>query len=315
MLHKAIIPAAGLGTRMLPAAKAIPKEMLPIVDRPAIQHIVEEAAAAGIDDLLLVTSPEKRAIVDHFRPNAKLDQRLQSTHRENLLASLRDLVSKVAIHSVDQAEQLGLGHAVLQAQAHVGSEPFLCLLGDAVFSGSPSPSHQLLEAHAELGGTIVGLEEVPPAKVSSYGIVGGKFVAPGLIKVNALVEKPSFAEAPTRLAIAARYVLSPTIFECLQRTSPGKGGEIQLTDALRLLLQREPIHGVILAARRHDIGNPVDWLKTNLLFAQCDPALWQQLAPLLVSPPVPFRPPLLSSPPPPSSFPHPLAGEGKGGGE
>ncbi|MGH7214577.1 MAG: sugar phosphate nucleotidyltransferase, partial [Tepidisphaeraceae bacterium] len=164
---------------------------------------------------------------------------------------------------------------------HVSNEPFLCLLGDTIFSGEPAPAAQLAQAYAEFGTSVIGLEEVPPEKVSRYGVVGGSRVRDGVIRITDLVEKPSPESAPGNLAIAARYVLTPRVFDCLENTPPGKGGEIQLTDALRLLARDEPIHGVVLRARRHDIGNPVDWLKTNLDFASRDAALWSQLAPLL----------------------------------
>ena len=157
----------------------------------------------------------------------------------------------------------------------------MCLLGDTIFSGDPLPSRQLVEAHRELRTAVIGLEEVPAEKVSRYGFVGGKMLRDGVMRIDKLVEKPSKEAAPSRLAIAARYVLTPTVFECLDRTKPGAGGEIQLTDALQLFLEREPIHGVVLSAKRHDIGNPVDWLKTNILYAKNDPAIWAQIMPLL----------------------------------
>jgi UTP--glucose-1-phosphate uridylyltransferase len=279
---KAIIPAAGFGTRMLPAAKAVPKELLPILDRPTIQYVIEEAAAGGIDDVLLVTSRDKRAIEDHFDRNSELEHRLKTGKRDGLLASLNELVARVKIHAVRQAEQRGLGDAVSQGRRHVGGEAFACLLGDTIFSGDVPPTRQLVEAYRRVGTSIIGVEEVPAERVSRYGIVGGKEVSAGLWKVQTLVEKPQADEAPSRLAIAARYVLTPAIFECLEETAPGKGGEIQLTDALRLLLlKREPVHAVVLESKRHDIGNPVDWLKTNLMFAARDAGLWKQIVPLL----------------------------------
>lgn len=278
-----VIPAAGFGTRMLPAAKAVPKELLPVLDRPALQHIIEEAAAAGIDRAVLVTSAEKRAIEEHFGASDRLRERLKSSGKEPLLASIDALLARVSIQTVHQLEQKGLGHAVLQAQTLVKGEPFLCQLGDAVFSGDVSPARQLIDAARELGTAVIGLEEVPIEKVSRYGIVGGMIVREGILKLDTLVEKPPVESAPSRYAIAARYVLTPAIFDCLERTTPGTGGEIQLTDALKLLLAREPIHGVVLRARRHDIGNPVDWLKTNMVFASRDAATWEQLAPLLRS--------------------------------
>ena len=281
LIRKAVIPAAGFGTRMLPAAKSVPKEMLPVLDRPTIQYVVEECAAAGADDVLLVTSRDKRALEDHFDRNPELEQRLAAGGKSGLLASIDDLMRRVKVHSVRQAGQRGLGDAVNQARRHVGGEPFLCLLGDAVFSGGEPPAKQLADAYRELGTSVIGLEEVAPERVERYGVVGGPLVGDGLVRVEQIVEKPSRDAAPSRLAVAARYVLSPAIFDCLDRTPPGKGGEVQLTDAIRLLLEREPVHGVVLRARRHDIGNPVDWLRTNLVFASRDEATWRAIAPLL----------------------------------
>jgi UTP--glucose-1-phosphate uridylyltransferase len=280
-ITKAVIPAAGFGTRMLPAAKAVPKELLPILDRPTIQYVVEEAAAGGIDDVLMITSRDKRAIEDHFDRNKELEDRLKAGGKESLLASLAKLVD-VKIHSVRQPDQRGLGDAVYQAKRHVGNEAFLCLLGDTIFSGgSVGPARQLIDAYEELGTSVIGVEEVAQEKVDRYGIVGGTEVRPGLMRLDTLVEKPSRDTAPSRCAIAARYVLSPKIFAMLEQTPAGKGGEIQLTDALKLLLQEETIHAVVLKSKRHDIGNPVDWLKTNLLFASRDAKLWEQVKPML----------------------------------
>lgn len=283
-IKKAVIPAAGFGTRMLPAAKAVPKELLPVLDRPTIQYVVEEAAAAGIEDVLLVTSREKKAVEDHFDRIPELEARLQAGGKQALLASVMELAAKVKMHAVRQPEQKGLGDAVYQARRHVGNEPFICMLGDTIFSttgGAASPATALVDAYRKFGTSIIVLEEVPAEKVSRYGIVGGQMVGEGVIKIEKLVEKPSAESAPSRLAIAARYLLTPAIFECLEQTPPGKGGEIQLTDALQLLLKREAIHGVVVRAKRHDIGNPIDWLKTNILFASRDPETWKALQPML----------------------------------
>ena len=278
---KAVIPVAGFGTRMLPAAKAVPKELLPVLDKPTVQYVAEEAAAAGVGDILLVTSKDKRAIEDHFDRNADLENRLKAGKKDSLLGSIGALMTRVKVHAVRQAEQKGLGDAVNQARRHVGDAPFICMLGDTIFSGGMPPAKQLAETYAKLGTAVIGVEEVPADKVSRYGIVGGKEVTAGVWQVNQLVEKPSAADAPSRLAIAARYVLTPRIFDCLDETQPGKGGEIQLTDAIQRLLTREPVHAVVLTARRHDIGNLVDWLTTNLLFASRDEAVWKEIAPLL----------------------------------
>jgi UTP--glucose-1-phosphate uridylyltransferase len=281
MIYKAVIPAAGFGTRMLPAARAVPKEMLPILDRPTIQLVVEEAAAAGVSDVVLITSRQKSALIQHFRPNVEIESRLDRTGRRELLASVDDLMRRVKVSEVDQPEQLGLGDAVRQARGAVGGEPFLCMLGDAVFAGEPTPARQLVEAHARFGGTVVGVERVPAEKVSRYGIVAGHEVAPGVLRVTKLVEKPHPADAPSDLAIAGRYLLSPAVFDSIDAIAPGAGGEIQLTDALQLLLAREPVHAVVLAAARHDIGNPTDWLRANLAFAARRPEIWTGIAPML----------------------------------
>jgi UTP--glucose-1-phosphate uridylyltransferase len=279
-LRKAVIPVAGFGTRMLPVTKAVPKEMLPVLDRPTIQWVVEEAAAI-VDDILLVTARDKRAIEDHFDRNNELENRIKSSGKQSLLAPLEKLMARVKIHSVRQAEPRGLGDAVAQSRRHVGREPFFCLLGDTVFSNPHENAKQLADAYHQFGTSIIGLEEVPPEKVNRYGIVGGEKLPGGAIKINALVEKPQPDKAPSRFAIAARYILTPAIFDCLDQTPAGIGGEIQLTDALRILLQREPIHGVVLTAKRYDVGNPFDWLTTNLEFAKRDASLWKDLSPFL----------------------------------
>jgi UTP--glucose-1-phosphate uridylyltransferase len=286
-VYKAVIPAAGLGTRMLPAAKAVPKELLPILDRPTIQYVVEEAAAAGLNDVLLVTSPQKPALFNHFQPNAELTDRLTHSGKLSLLKSIDELMRQVTVSTVAQIQQRGLGDAVLCAREHIGDEPFICLLGDTIFSGGVGPAQQLVAAYKKFGTSIIGLEEVPAEKVSRYGIVGGTtaFANDGerAIRIEQLIEKPSVDHAPGRLAICARYLLTPAVFDCLAEVNPGVGGEIQLTDALQMLAKREPIHGIVLNAKRHDIGNPIDWLKTNISYAANDPAMWQQIAPLVRS--------------------------------
>lgn len=266
---------------MLPAAKSIPKEMLPILDRPTIQYVVQEAADAGVCDVLMITSRDKKAIEDHFDRAPELEARLAAGGKESLVASIAALCQQVKVHSVRQQEQKGLGHAVLQARAHVGAEPFACMLGDTIFSGEPLPLVQMRAAFEKYQTPIIALEEVPAEKVSRYGIVGGKEVEPGILKLDTLVEKPSPEEAPSRFAICARYILTSDIFDCLEQTKPGKGGEIQLTDALKTLCSRRPMHGVVLKARRHDIGNPIDWLRTNLVFARRDESIWAQVKPLV----------------------------------
>ena len=282
LITKAVIPAAGLGTRMLPAAKAVPKELLPVLDRPTIQYVVQEAADAGINEVILISSPVKRSVERHFQPDPAMNERLRAVGKEDLLASISDLARRIRLHAVDQPDQRGLGHAVLQARQAVGNESFLCMLGDTIFSGD-SPSRQLVEAYSRFGTSIIALEEVPFEKVSRYGIAGGAMIESGIMKIDTLIEKPPPDRAPSRYAVAARYILTPAIFDCIQRITPGALGEIQLTDALCLLLEREPIHGVVLTGKRHDIGNPIDWLMTNIAFAARDPKIWTQLQPLLKS--------------------------------
>ncbi|MEL7237782.1 MAG: UTP--glucose-1-phosphate uridylyltransferase [Planctomycetota bacterium] len=279
-ISKVVIPAAGFGTRMLPAAKSVPKEMLPVLNKPAIQYVVEEAIAAQAGDICFVVSGDKKAIEDHFDTHADLERRLEEKGRSDWLESVAAMMRNARLFSVRQREQLGLGHAVLQAENHVGDEPFLCMLGDTIFSGIPA-AKQLVEAQAQLGGSVIGLERVPAEKVSRYGIAGGTMLGAQTMRIESLVEKPVASDAPSDLAIAARYVLSPRIFTLLHETPRGKGGEIQLTDALQQLVREETVHGIVLEGTRHDIGNPTDWLRTNLLFARQDDALWNELAPTL----------------------------------
>lgn len=290
---KAVIPAAGFGTRMLPAAKAVPKEMLPVLGKPTIQYVVEEAAAAGVRDVLLVVSRDKKAIEDHFDRNPELESRLAATGKLHLLASVNELMRRVRLHTTRQAEMRGLGDAVRHAREHVGGVPFLCLLGDTLFApGLPStapstvpppPAVQLAEIFHRQGGTcsVIGLEEVPREMVSRYGIVAAEAVSDDLFRIRRLVEKPAPEAAPSQLAVAARYLLSPAIFELLDHTPPGVGGEIQLTDALDRLAQRTEVYGVVLRQKRYDIGSPEGWLATNLQLAANDPAAWTQLRPVV----------------------------------
>ncbi|MEM8872843.1 MAG: UTP--glucose-1-phosphate uridylyltransferase [Planctomycetota bacterium] len=277
---KTLIPAAGFGTRMLPAAKAVPKEMLPVLNVPVIQYVVQELADAGCDDVLLVVSDDKKAIEDHFDRRGELERRLDEKGKRAFVASVDALMERVQVFSVRQREQLGLGHAVLQGKRHVGEEPFICALGDTIFSGGTAPATQLIEAQKRLGGSVVGLERVPTDRVGRYGIAAGEMVDHATMRVSGFVEKPAPDAAPSDLAIAARYLLSPTIFPLLEDTKPGADGEIQLTDALQRLCNIEPVHGVVLEAQRHDIGNPTDWLETNLIYAARDQQMRERIAPL-----------------------------------
>lgn len=271
-VKKAVIPAAGLGTRFLPATKAQPKEMLPIVDKPAIQYIVEEAVASGIEDILIITGRGKRAIEDHFDRSLELEEALAQKGESDLLHLVREIAS-VEIHYLRQKEPLGLGHAVYCARKFVGDEPFAVLLGDDIMVGDPPCLKEMLDLYAELGGSIVAVKEVPPSEVSRYGIVHPEPVRPGLFRALDLIEKPRPEEAPSRLAIIGRYVLSPSIFPLLETAAPGAGGEIQLTDALRRLAAREPIYAYAFPGRRYDVGDKLGYLKATVEFALARPDL------------------------------------------
>lgn len=267
-VRKAVIPAAGFGTRFLPIAKSVPKEMLPLVDKPVIQWVVEEAVASGITDILLVISRSKRAIEEHFNSVPELEMQLEAKGRTEDLEVLRQVQSMARVHFVWQPRMAGLGDAILQAREHVGEEPFAVLLGDSVVTseGEKPVTRQLADLVEAHGGSAVALQEVPEEKVSRYGILGGEDLGGGVIRADQFVEKPSLAEAPSRWAVSARYVLSPAIFEMLKKTKPGQGGELQVTDAMASLMREEPLHGLLFEGRRHDIGNKLDFIKANLHF-------------------------------------------------
>jgi UTP--glucose-1-phosphate uridylyltransferase len=268
-VRKAVIPAAGYGTRFLPIAKAVPKEMLPLVDKPVIQYVVEEAVASGITDILMVISRGKRAIEEHFHPAFDLEAELEAKGRTEDLESLRHLQSMARIHFIWQPKMGGLGDAILYARDHIGDEPFAVLLGDTVVTTQDAKrpvTRQLADVVERRGGSAVALQEVPLEKVSRYGILGGDEVEPGVIRATRFVEKPKPEETPSRLAVSARYVLSPKIFAHLEKTPKGKGGELQLTDAMASLMKEEALHGLRYEGQRHDIGNKLDFIKANLHF-------------------------------------------------
>lgn len=269
-VRKAVIPAAGFGTRFLPVAKSVPKEMLPVVDKPVIQYVVEEAAASGITDILFVISRGKRALEEYFHPAPDLESELAAKSKTAELQDIARLNRLANIHFVWQQEMRGLGDAVRHARAFAGGEPFAVLLGDTIVrpaSGHRPVTRQLIDVFESEGGSAIALEEVPMEKVSRYGIAGGDWERGGLLRVTRWVEKPAPDEAPSRLAISARYVFTPGIFDLLESTPPGKNGELQLTDAMAGLLLREPMFGLRHGGCRFDIGNKIDFLKTNLLFA------------------------------------------------
>jgi len=267
MVRKAVLPVAGWGTRFLPATKAMPKEMLPIIDKPIIQFIVEALAQVGIENAVFVTGKHKRAIENHFDFNPELEEHLKKAGKEKLLHEIRRVANLVNPIYVRQKEQLGLGHAVLTAEPAVGDEPFLVALGDVLIEEEEKELRKLLELFKRLGKSIVALMEVPPEEVSKYGVAKVKEIEKGVFVVEDLVEKPSPEEAPSNLAIVGRYVFTPAIFDSLKRIKPGKGGEYQLTDAMRLLLEKEIIYAVKVEETVYDTGNPLDYLKTVVSFA------------------------------------------------
>lgn len=266
MIKKAVIPAAGMGTRFLPFAKAQPKEMLPIVDKPVIQYVVEEAVAAGITDILMIIGKGKRAIEEHFDRNFELEAGLAEKGREEELQAVRQISNLADIHFVWQKELNGLGDAVSHARHHVNDEPFLLLLGDTLIQSQSSLCRRLIEVYERYGESVVALEPVDEDKVGLYGVIRGRSIGEDLHLIEDLVEKPETGEAPSNLAIASRYVLSPRIFDYIDRTPRGKANEVQLTDALRLMLRDVAIYGVMLDGKRHDIGNKLDFLKTNIVY-------------------------------------------------
>lgn len=269
MIRKAIIPAAGFGTRFLPATKSQPKEMLPIVDTPTIQYVVEEAAAAGLRDILMIIGKGKRAIEEHFDRSFELESELEEKGRAAELEAIRRISGLANIHFVWQKELNGLGDAIRYARDHVGSEPFAVLLGDTIVDAQPGVTQQLMQVYERYRESVVALEEVPKSKVGRYGVIDGKRVgdARDLFMIRDFVEKPKPEEAPSNLAIAGRYVFTADIFDHLARQKPGKNGEIQLTDAMRRLVRERAMYGLRFRGTRYDIGNKLDFVKTNVVYA------------------------------------------------
>ena len=284
---KAVIPAAGLGTRFLPATKATPKEMLPVVDKPAIQYVVEEAVAAGLEDVLLITGRSKRSIEDHFDRAYELEEALAAKDESERLAQVRESSELAHVHYVRQGDPRGLGHAVLCAAKHVGNEPFAVLLGDDLIDARDHLLIRMIEVQQRYGGSVVALMEVDPEQVSQYGCAA---ITPtgeeDVVSVIDLVEKPVPGSAPSRWIIIGRYVCDPAVFDVLQNTPPGRGGEIQLTDALKTLAKTSPedgggVHGVLFRGRRYDTGNKLDYLRTLVQFACERSDLAQDIVPRL----------------------------------
>ncbi|WP_298604442.1 UTP--glucose-1-phosphate uridylyltransferase GalU [uncultured Rothia sp.] len=281
---KAVIPAAGLGTRFLPATKATPKEMLPVVDRPAIQYVVEEAVRAGLHDVLMITGRNKRALEDHFDRVPVLERQLAEQGKDALLASVLETNELGGdLHYVRQGDPKGLGHAVLRAKRHVGDEAFAVLLGDDLIDEKEDLLSRMVEVQERTGGSVVALMEVPREAISAYGAAAIETVEgeDGFVKITGLVEKPAADEAPSNYAVIGRYVLSPKVFEVLENTAPGRGNEIQLTDALQTLAQgdgeREGVYGVVFSGRRFDTGDKLSYLKANVILASERPEFGDDL--------------------------------------
>ncbi|MFE7977378.1 UTP--glucose-1-phosphate uridylyltransferase GalU [Streptomyces shenzhenensis] len=271
-VRKAVVPAAGLGTRFLPATKATPKEMLPVVDKPAIQYVVEEAAAAGLHDVLMVTGRHKRAIEDHFDNAFELEQALATKGDTVRLDAVRDPARLADIHHIRQGDPLGLGHAVLCARRHVGDQPFAVLLGDDLIDPRETLLSRMLEVRDRYAGSVVALMAVDPAQLHRYGCAAVEPTGEeGVVRVTGLVEKPAPGAAPSSYAVIGRYVLDPAVFDVLERTEPGRGGEIQLTDALQELAAAGSVHGVVFDGLRYDTGDKADYLRTVVRLA-CDRA-------------------------------------------
>lgn len=266
-VKKAVIPAAGLGTRFLPATKAQPKEMMPVVDKPAIQYVVEEAVRAGIDDILIITGRGKRSIEDHFDRNFELEHFLASNSKERELVEIRRLAEMADIHFIRQGEPLGLGHAVGVARKHIGDSPFAVMLGDDIMDERSTVLSEMIHMFDKLAGSVIALMEVAPQDISSYGCVDPESVSDRIVKISGIVEKPTPDAAPSNLAVMGRYVFTPEIFEALDRVGPGVGGEIQLTDAIEVLLATRSVYGWVFSDGRYDIGKKLDYLRATVELA------------------------------------------------
>ncbi len=266
-IRKAVLPVAGWGTRFLPATKAMPKEMFPIIDKPVIQFIVEELLGAGIENIIFVTGRHKRPIEHHFDINSDLERHLEEAGKEAILENIREVSHMINPIYIRQKQQLGLGHAVLTSEPVVGQEPFIVSLGDIILEKGRKVLSEMISIYNRFGKSVIALFEVEPSETKKYGIVDVKEVEEGVYKVEDLIEKPNPEEAPSNLAIVGRYIFTPLIFEKLRNTKPGVGGEIQLTDAMRMLLEDEVIYAYKIEGKVHDTGNPIDYLKTVIDFA------------------------------------------------
>ena len=268
MIRKAIIPAAGLGTRFLPATKAQPKEMLPIVDKPTLQYIIEECVASGIEEILIITGRNKKSIEDHFDRSVELEMELEKAGKHEMLEMVREISDMVNIHFIRQKEPRGLGHAILCAKSFVGNEPFAVLLGDDVVYNDNKPClKQLIDCYGEYKTSVLGVQKVADENVHKYGIVSGIQIEDRVYKVKNLIEKPSVEEAPSNIAILGRYIITPKIFEILENTAPGKGNEIQLTDGLLKLIEEEAMYAYDFEGRRYDVGDKLGFLEATVEYA------------------------------------------------
>jgi UTP--glucose-1-phosphate uridylyltransferase len=267
-VRKAVIPAAGLGTRFLPATKAQPKEMLPVVDKPVIQYVVEEAVRAGIDDILIITGRGKRSLEDHFDRSIELEVSLEASGKHDQLSEVRGLADLADIHYVRQGEALGLGHAVSVARKHVGDDPFVVMLGDDIMHEDSTVLDDMVALHQRLGAAVVAFKSFPPEEISSYGCADPEPTdEPNLVRLKGIVEKPRPEDAPSDLAVMGRYLFTAGIFDAIDRTKPGVGGEIQLTDAIAILLTEEPVYGHVFDDGRFDIGKKLDYLRATVELA------------------------------------------------
>lgn len=282
-VKKAIIPAAGLGTRFLPATKAMPKEMLPIVDKPTIQYIIEEAVESGIEDIIIVTGKGKRAIEDHFDNSLELEQNLYDKGKYDLLNEVQKASKLVDIHYIRQKEPKGLGHAIWCARKFIGNEPFAVLLGDDIVNGEKPCLKQMIEQYDRYNASVLGVQEIPNEEVSRYGIINGSKIGDRIYTVSNLVEKPKQEEAPSNIAIMGRYILSPKIFKILSHQEPGAGGEIQLTDAIASLNQYEAVYAYAFEGIRYDVGEKMGFIKTMIEFALKREDLKNELSEYLVN--------------------------------
>jgi len=273
LIKKVVIPAAGLGTRFLPATKASPKEMLPLVDKPLIQYVVEEAVASGMQEVIIITGRGKRAIEDHFDISFELEANLRANGKRKLLKQLQDIASLANICYVRQQEALGLGHAVYQSRHLVGQEPFAILLGDDIIDARIPALAQMMKIYQEYHAPVIGIQQVDRQEVSHYGIIKGQVLGPGLQRVMDLVEKPSPVRAPSRYAVIGRYIMVPKIFEFLERIRPGRNQEIQLTDALRLLARHQPLYACEIKGQRYDAGDKLGFLKATVEFGLKNPEM------------------------------------------